>query len=1332
MKWIGQHIYDLVARFRNDVYLEDLSTTTETNVLVVDSTGKVSKTTVITGDVTGITEGDNITVTDPTGPVPTVALSTNVDVAGTLDVTGLGTFDGSITVASNVGIGTTSPSTFLQVSGQGNRAGGNIQMGLSSGGVGSKWSYLTGTHYNSTTEPEGFALIGGYSSIDENRVVIGGQIWETNPSTSIQFFTHSSTTNTQGGSERMRITSGGNVGIGTTSPNRKLTVQSSSYSFPSGIDSNSFFAIAQNNWSGMTLLASTTTGSFIDFGDTDAGLRGRILYAHNGDYMSFSTAATERMRITSAGDVGIGTTNPKQSLQIGKTNSNNWVRLDRTSTSYEQAFQWTTGNPNGGTTGDWFFGQRNVSPQTSLKIYDYGKGGEVLTFEANGNAYLTPTGNVGIGTTSPDTPLFVQGGASGTGGWNRTATLSATYPGLIFNSNGTKWGGMAYDYSAAMRFWVNANNNDIFAGTLAMSITNAGNVGIGTTSPGYKLDVDGSINGTSLYVNTVDQNSSLRYSAPNNKVSFARTSTSDEWFKIIAGGGSPVTHRISITSSGDNTNMADEYLVNTAGYGFYLHIQRLPGVRYNTSKLVAIAAVNPSNGGSTEIWIKLLGMASGSGTTVIASNTTIRTSAEILASATTTAPTLTSNDTQLDITTDNRNNATLMTSRGAIFGGNVGIGTSSPAQKLDVVGKISLKDAGDSIFVGYEAGLNDDASANLNVGVGYQALRANTTGANNTAHGFRALYSNTTGAGNSAVGRTAMYLNTTGANNSAFGLSALTLNTTGANNSGFGQGALQTNTTGTNNTAHGLQALYSNTTASGNTAIGTNALFLNTTGANNTAHGYQALYSNTTASSNTATGLEALRQNTTGANNTAYGFKALRQSSTANNNTALGYASLHDNTTGSGNVASGHNSLRFNTTGSNNTANGYEALYSNTVGSQTAVGYQALYSNTTGASNSAHAYRALYSNTTGSYNVATGPNALYSNTTGIWNVATGTSALQFNTTGQANTAYGHQALYKNTTGANNTAVGIFSSEKGTTGVGNAALGYAALYENTTGSSNTAIGREAGRFIADGTTANTYTSNSVFLGYNTKALATGQTNQIVIGDTAVGLGSNTAILGNSSITKTQLQGNVGIGTASPTAKLDISQGAGATAQNVINSGEVAFRFSTKVEDTSINTVVFRQGLYYNDTENATIAFYRGGSSIGGFMTFQTHGGNEKMRIDNSGKVGIGTTSPQNKLDIVGSLGRGAPVTKTTDFTVAATENWLIMNGTATITITLPTASSFTGRELMIKNIAAYTVISASSNVKPIDTDNAATAILPATAGSWCTLVSDGTNWVTMMN
>ena len=113
MKWIGQHIYDLVARFRNDVYLEDLSTTTETNILVVDSDGKVSKNTTTIGDITSITEGDNITVTDPNGPKPTVALSTNVDVAGTLDVTDLGTFDASVTVTGKISLNDGGNSVFV-------------------------------------------------------------------------------------------------------------------------------------------------------------------------------------------------------------------------------------------------------------------------------------------------------------------------------------------------------------------------------------------------------------------------------------------------------------------------------------------------------------------------------------------------------------------------------------------------------------------------------------------------------------------------------------------------------------------------------------------------------------------------------------------------------------------------------------------------------------------------------------------------------------------------------------------------------------------------------------------------------------------------------------------------------------------------------------------------------------------------------------------------------------------------------------------------------------------------------------------------------------------
>jgi hypothetical protein len=92
---------------------------------------------------------------------------------------------------------------------------------------------------------------------------------------------------------------------------------------------------------------------------------------------------------------------------------------------------------------------------------------------------------------------------------------------------------------------------------------------------------------------------------------------------------------------------------------------------------------------------------------------------------------------------------------------------------------------------------------------------------------------------------------------------------------------------------------------------------------------------------------------------------------------------------------------------------------------------------------------------------------------------------------------------------------------------------------------------------------------------------------------------------------------------------------------------------------------------------------------------------------------------------------APVTKTADFTVADNETWLINNKSgSTCTVTLPTASAWSGRELTFKNMQAQTLVSASSNVVPIDSTSAGTAILLAVVGNWATMVSDGTNWVIM--
>ena len=93
--------------------------------------------------------------------------------------------------------------------------------------------------------------------------------------------------------------------------------------------------------------------------------------------------------------------------------------------------------------------------------------------------------------------------------------------------------------------------------------------------------------------------------------------------------------------------------------------------------------------------------------------------------------------------------------------------------------------------------------------------------------------------------------------------------------------------------------------------------------------------------------------------------------------------------------------------------------------------------------------------------------------------------------------------------------------------------------------------------------------------------------------------------------------------------------------------------------------------------------------------------------------------------------GAPVTKTANFTVAATETWLINNKSgSTCTVTLPTASAWVGRQLTFKNMQAQTLVSASSNVVPLDSTVAGTAILLDVIGNWATMVSDGTNWVIM--
>jgi len=202
--------------------------------------------------------------------------------------------------------------------------------------------------------------------------------------------------------------------------------------------------------------------------------------------------------------------------------------------------------------------------------------------------------------------------------------------------------------------------------------------------------------------------------------------------------------------------------------------------------------------------------------------------------------------------------------------------------------------------------------------------------------------------------------------------------------------------------------------------------------------------------------------------------------------------------------------------GGGNTTFGVNAFNLASTGfSNTAFGNDALVNNTTGYANTAIGLFALYSNTTGFINIALGANALDGNTTGSYNMALGVGALQMNTDGEDNVAVGANSLARST-GSNNTAIGAEALSWNITGIDNNALGFQALLNNNTGSENIVLGTNAAN-VDFSSSPITQIDNSILIGNNTKPGSNGDYNEVVIGDGAVGNGSNTVTLGNTLVT-----------------------------------------------------------------------------------------------------------------------------------------------------------------------------------------------------------------------
>ena len=316
---------------------------------------------------------------------------------------------------------------------------------------------------------------------------LGGYVTGTDGAFSLRYDRATGVTTFNGGSrdtpvERMRIDSTGNVGIGTSSPTGG----------GGGTTLNVFGGSA----------ASFRLSSSTDALDLFLAGGSGFVQTATAIPMVFRTNATERMRITAGGNVGIGTTAPAVLLDI------NGSQVTRGDSSGYILFAPKEGTEPFGTNYDRFeIRVDDTSQVTTLGNIHGGTGSpRALAFLSGGSERMRidTAGNVGIGTSSPATKLqiavdsvatnplgIVDTNASGKS-WGIGPSVGTADPTIFALYDYTSSHPASYFKTGASGYWAHYTN-----GTERMRIDTAGNVGIGTASPGQALDVVGNIRASS-------------------------------------------------------------------------------------------------------------------------------------------------------------------------------------------------------------------------------------------------------------------------------------------------------------------------------------------------------------------------------------------------------------------------------------------------------------------------------------------------------------------------------------------------------------------------------------------------------------------------------------------------------------------------------------------------------------------------------------------------------------------------------------------------------------------------------------------------------------------